>query len=302
MKKTLASVSALFLFLTPVPAGADPGHARPRITVVKFLREPLKAGIDEVLKVVAHDPDSWISEVQVNYEDGDGNGGVVFAHTYCVQDPDFSDPGTPAKLRIPVQFANPGSYHMEVRAISSRKCAGDETSKTSKTMERDVVASEALESANDPDDTPGPFDVSTLEQTQEGSQTSATTEIVHRIKTFESWEDDALAGPARMELWFDLDDDPNTVERLLTIDLDERDSAIRAAMLDQSSGQERGYAAVFRPDGNTLEVRFPPTLLKEGTRDYRWFVSTDGGENSPCNLESPCFDRALDATTLRHRL
>lgn len=299
--KKLATAMILLLAI-PAPAGADPGHPAPKITAFKFLQPPLKAGINEIFKVVAHDPNSWISEVQVMAEDENGEGSATFAHTFCVQDPDFNDPGTPAKMKIPIYFEKPGNYHVEARAISSLRCAGDETSKTSDVLEKDVVVTEAFQSVGDPDDTPGPFDIYALEQTQESSETSATNEIVQRIKTFESWSDEDLAGPARMEIWFDLNNDPNTVERVLTVDLDERDSQIRASMVNSLTGQARGYAAVFRPDDNTLELRFPPTLLKEGAHDYQWSVTTDAGDNEPCTPEVPCYDQAPDTTMLRHRL
>lgn len=302
MKRLLAILVTVVLTTTAAPAGADPGHPGPRITVFKFLQPPLKAGINEVLKVMAHDPDSWISEVQVQFEDPSGSGGVVFAHTGCVQDPDYSDPGTVAKLKIPIQFPNTGNFHVEVRAISSINCAGDETSKNSKTLEKDVVVTEAFGAMSDPDDSPGPLDISSIEQTQESSETSATTEVVQRIKTFEGFTDEDLAGPARLEMGFDLDNKGKDFERILLIDLDERDSKLRASMFNPMTGQSRGYAAVFRPDENTLEVRFPPTLLNEGEHDFSWNAFSDGGETSDCPLESPCMDTAPDTTLMRHRL
>jgi hypothetical protein len=302
VKKLLTIITTMVLAATMAsPAGADPGHRGPKITVSKFLQPPLKAGVNEILKVVAHDPDSWISEVQVQFEDTNGSGGVVFAHTGCVQDPDYSNPGTPAKLRIPIQFPAPGSYHVDIRAISSINCTG-ESSQTSKTFQKDVVVTEAFESMSDADDSPGPLDIAAIEQTQEGSETSISTEIVHRIKTFEEFSDMDLAGPARIELGFDLDNKAETIERILVIDLDERDSTVRASMLDATTGESRGYAAVFRPDDSTLEVRFPPTLLNEGAHNYQWYAFTDAGETTDCPIESPCFDRAPDTTLMRHRL
>jgi hypothetical protein len=238
----------------------------------------------------------------VQWEDQSGNGGVVFAHTFCVQDPDFSDPGVPARLKIPIRFEQPGSYHLEMRALSSIECAGDDTTKSSKTLEKEVVVSEAFSSTGDPDDSTGPFDVSMIEQTQESSETSATTEIVHRIRTFDTWTDEQLGGPARMELWFDLDGDTEAFERVLIVDLDERDATVRASMINWKTGRAQGYAAVFRPDDRTLELRFPPALLGKRIRDYGWFALTDGGEAQGCALEEPCIDRAPDATTMKHRL
>jgi hypothetical protein len=302
MKRLAAVGLAAILLGAAVPAAADPGHARPKITVFRFTQPPLKAGIDETLRVVAHDPDSWISEIQVQYEDDSQNGGVVFAHTYCVQDPDFSDPGTPAKLKIPIYFEHTGNYHVEVRALSSVNCAGDETTKTSATLQKDVVVVDPHTAVGDADDTPGALDISTVEQTQEVSQSSITTEVVHRITMFESFTDDQLAGPAYLELGFDLNKDESRFERILTVDMDERDGTIRASMLNTATGQARGYAAVFRSDERTLELRFPPALLQEGAHDYGWYAFVDSGSSDACPPETPCTDRAQDSGLIRHQL
>lgn len=72
MRRTLPAVLAFTILLFALPAAADPGHERPRITTFKFNQPPLKAGINETLTVIAHDPNSWISEVQVQYEDENG--------------------------------------------------------------------------------------------------------------------------------------------------------------------------------------------------------------------------------------
>lgn len=302
MKRVFAAATGLLLLTTVTPAVADPGHERPKITAFGFVQPAPKSGIDEVLKVVAHDPNSWISEIQVQYEDADRNGGVVFAHTYCVQDPDYSDPGTPAKLKIPVYFDHPGRYHVEVRAISEIECQGGNDTQTSRTLEMDVMVTDPSRIFEDPDDASGAFDIASLEQTQEPSMTSATTEIVHRVTMFDAWSDDALAGPAYMELSFDLDGDTSAFERILTVDLDESDGVLRASMLDPRTGQERGYAAVSRPDDRTIELRMPPLLLKKGVADYRWFAFVDSGAPELCAPTNPCVDRAADEGTYRHRL
>jgi hypothetical protein len=302
MKRWLSFLSGLLFLTTAVPATADPGHERPKITTFRFAQPPLKAGIDEVLIVTAHDPDSWIYEVQARWEDENQNGGALFADTFCLQDPDYSDPGTPARLKLPVQFDHPGRYHVEVRALSAYKCRGGSSEKSSRTVEMDVMVSDPLKTATDPDDSLGVLDISSIEQTQEPSETSVTTEIVHRVKMFDSWDNEALAGDSYMEMWFDLDSDPSTFERVLTIDLDEQDGTLRASMLDSNSGQGRGYAAATRPDGNTLEVRMPPLLLKKGLRSYRWYVSVNDSAQAPCLPEDPCSDIAPDSALMRHRL
>lgn len=302
MKRCLSAAFGLLLLTTVTPVAAHPGHERPKITTFEFVQPPLKSGIDEVLKVVAHDPDSWISEIQLQYEDADGNGGVVFAHTYCVQDPDFSDPGTPAKLTIPVFFDHPGEYHVEVRAISEIKCQAGNDEGTSRTLEMDVVVAERSRTFQDPDDASGAFDIASVEQTQESSATSATTEVVHRVTMFDAWTSDALAGPAYMELSFDLDGDTSSPERVLTVDFDEDDGVLRASMLNTKTGQGRGYAAVGRPDDRTIEFRIPPLLLKKGLSDYRWFAHVDSGAQELCAPNDPCVDRAADSGTYHHRL
>ena len=302
MKRCLSAVFGFLLLALGLPAAAHPGHERPKITTFEFVQPPLKSGINEVLKVVAHDPDSWISEIQLRYEDADGNGGVVFAHTYCVQDPDFSDPGTPAKLKIPVLFDHPGKYHVEVRAISEVKCQGGNDERTSRTLEMDVAVADRSRTFQDPDDASGAFVIASVEQSQESSETSATTEVVHRVTMFDAWSNDALAGPAYMELSFDLDGDTSSFERILTIDLDEDDGVLRASMLNTKTGEGRGYAAASRPDERSIELRIPPLLLKKGLSDYRWYAFVDSGAHELCAPDDPCVDRAADQGTYRHRL
>lgn len=301
MERCLPAAFALLLLATATPVGADPGHRGPKITTFEFAQPVPKASIDEVLKVVAHDPNSWISEVQVRYEDADRNGGIVFAHTYCVQDQDFSDPGTPAKLQIPVFFDHPGNYVVKVRAISEIRCEGGNHTQTSRTLEMDVAVADPSRTFEDPDDASGAFDIASVEQTQEPAKTSATTEVVHRVTMFEAWTNDALAGPSYMEMSFDLGGDASS-ERVLTIDLAEDEGELRASMLNVHTGEARGYAAVGRPDEKTIELRMPPLLLKKGLTDYRWSVFIDGGTPEPCAPTNPCVDQAPDQGTYRHRL
>jgi hypothetical protein len=300
--KRAAVIVVLSLLVMPTSAVADSGHERPKITTLRFAQPPLKSGINETLNVTAHDPDSWISEIQVRWEDTNHNGGVVFAHTGCVQDLDFSNRGIPAKLKIPILFENPGRYHVEARAQSSERCRGDDTTRTSRTLEMDVTVVDPLKSMTDPDDAGGALDIATIEQTQQSSETSATTEIVHRFSMFEAWTNDRLAGPAYIEMSFDLDGVASTVERVLTIDMDESDSTLRASMVDATSGEGRGYAVVKRPDGRTIEVRFPPLMLKKGLREYRWHVWLDDGSQDLCPPGGTCIDRAPDRGVMRHAL
>ena len=302
MKRILIAVLTMVMMTGALaPAGADPGHDRPKITRFEFAQAALKSGINETMIVTAHDPNSWIQEIQVQWEDANGDGGVVFAHTYCVQDPDFSDPGTIAKLRIPVVFDHPGSYHVEARAESAIRCEPGNEDQTSRTLEMDVVVKDPSKTTSDPDDTTGPLDIVGLEQTQSSSETSATTEVVHRITMAEAWTTEDLAGPSFMELYFDLNDNDETAERILTIDLDEEDGTVWASMLDPSTGQSRGYARVRRTDEVTLEVAFPPLMLKRGVDSYGWYAVADGASAEVCTVEV-CLDTAPDSVLMRHRL
>lgn len=84
--------------------------------------------------------------------------------------------------------------------------------------------------------------------------------------------------------------------------MDEEDSSLIASMLDVTSGQGRGYARVRRPDNKTIEVSFPPLMLKKGISTYRWYVNADSGESGLCALEQPCIDRAQEEGSIKHRL
>ena len=300
MRKLIALGSVLVVVAMPAPSAADPGHGRPKITVFEFLQPALKSQIDEKLRVVAHDPDSWISEIEVRTEDEAGNVSLVFANTGCVQDPDFSDSGTIAKLTIPVYFENPGRYHVEVRAISEFHCDGSQH-KISRTLEQDVVVSDPLTTAADPDDVDGDLDIASIEQTQESSEFSATTEVIHRIKTYQSWTNDHLGGPSFVHMFIDLDGDATSFERIVTVDLDD-DGALYASVVDPRTGQNRGYARATRPDDTTLEVAMPPLLLKKDLRSYRWYATTVYIDEESCTSEDPCTDLAPDANLMRHRL
>ncbi|MFP5299554.1 MAG: hypothetical protein ACLGHL_11260, partial [Actinomycetota bacterium] len=98
-------------------SGADPGHKRPRITVLRFEDPPVttssgecdEQGVcdEEILIVKAHDPNSSITEVQVWFDEGGDRAPFVMAHTYCVQG---KKAGTPARLEIGAMFTEPGDY------------------------------------------------------------------------------------------------------------------------------------------------------------------------------------------------
>lgn len=127
-------VLATFVVAPPAQVGADPGHARPRITVMRWQDEPVTAnsgecndpdGVcdEEVLILKAHDPDSSITEVQVWFDENGERAPFVMAHTFCLQG---KKPGTPARLEIGVTFTEPGDYTVAAVAYSHKRCLGHE--------------------------------------------------------------------------------------------------------------------------------------------------------------------------------
>ena len=123
----------LTLFGGPAQVGADPGHKRPRITVMRWQDPPVTVssgecndeGVcdQEVLILKAHDPDSSITEVQVWFDENGERAPFVSAHTFCVQG---KKPGTPARLEIPASFTEPGEYTVAAVAYSHERCAPHE--------------------------------------------------------------------------------------------------------------------------------------------------------------------------------
>lgn len=123
----IGSISAL------PAATADPGHERPRITVMRFKDAPVTTSTgecddqgvcdEETLIIKAHDPDSSITEVEVWFDEDGERAPFVMAHTFCVQG---KAPGTPARLEIGVAYSEPGEYTVAAVAHSHRRCSAHE--------------------------------------------------------------------------------------------------------------------------------------------------------------------------------
>ncbi|MEX2406428.1 MAG: hypothetical protein WD834_03740 [Actinomycetota bacterium] len=299
MKKTavllaMVLISAIFA----VPAQAHRGHARPQITRFQFVDRPLKAGALERLIVIAHDPDSWISEIQVQWEDDNQSGGVIFAHTYCVQDPEFERPGTPAKLKLDITFEDAGDHHVEVRAISEIRCEGGNDVRFSRTLEKDVTAEDPRRSFPDPDDTGGPLDVLGAEQTIGGDEQGLENHIVHAPTMAGDLGPSPLGGAQdHVEFSFDTDGDASTYERTLLVDAG--NSGILSAQMKDADGAVVGDATVT-VDGASLSVDFAKRLLGRGTDRYGWTAVTHDASSPNCTAVSPCLDRVPDTGTYLH--
>lgn len=134
MRRLVLVVPLIVVLATGGAVSADPGHERPRITVMRWQDPPVTTTSgecddegscdEEVLIVKAHDPDSSITEVQVWFDEDGERAPFVFAHTFCVQG---RKPGTPARLEIPVSYSEPGDYTVAAVAYSHSRCAGHES-------------------------------------------------------------------------------------------------------------------------------------------------------------------------------
>ena len=133
MRRAVATSIVVVTLFVPGSVDADPGHERPKITVMKWKEPPVTASPgecndpdaceEEVLIVKAHDPDSSITEVQVKFDEEGERAPFVAAHTYCVQG---KTPGEPARLEIPVTYSEPGEYVVAAVAYSHRRCVAHE--------------------------------------------------------------------------------------------------------------------------------------------------------------------------------
>lgn len=283
-----------------LPAQAHPGHPGPRITRFEFVDPPLKSGSSERLVIIAHDPNSWISEIQVFWEDEDMTGGVIFADTFCVQDPSFQQPGTRAKLKLDVTFDHPGSYHVEARAISEKRCEGGNDTRFSKTAEQDVTVEDPRQTFTDPDDTEGPLDVLAAEQTIAFDEESLENHVVHTLTMAGDLGPTPLGGSDDyVELSFDTDDDASTFER--TVLVDKGTDGVLHALITDADGAMVGEALVAT-EGATMSIEFDKRLLGSWIDRYGWFATTHDPSSPTCSTATPCTDRAPDAGIYLHTL
>src|SRR3712207_854322 len=117
MRKILWLVAGVAFLLPATHVQADPGHERPRITVMRWADPPVTTSSgecddqgacdEETLIIKAHDPDASITEVQVWFDENGERAPFVFAHTFCVQG---REPGQPARLEIGASYTEPGEY------------------------------------------------------------------------------------------------------------------------------------------------------------------------------------------------
>jgi hypothetical protein len=134
MKRAVVALALLTgMIAVPSAVEAEPGHRRPKITVMKWKEPPVTTGTgecddegicdEEILIIKAHDPDSSITEVQVWFDENGDRAPFVYALTYCVQG---KKPGKPARLEIGATFTEPGGYVVAAAAYSHKRCRAHE--------------------------------------------------------------------------------------------------------------------------------------------------------------------------------
>ena len=136
MKRILMFPLLLVVAVAGLPttgAIADPGHARPKITVMRWEDPPVRASDgtcekpeaceEETLIIKAHDPDSSITEIQIWFDENGDRAPFVMAHTYCLQG---KRAGEPARMEIGASFTEPGEYTVAAVAYSHKRCLGHE--------------------------------------------------------------------------------------------------------------------------------------------------------------------------------
>lgn len=280
------------------PAKAHPGHERPVITKLKWMEPNLKSGETEWLTVVAHDPDSSISEVEVHW----GDGQVSFAHTGCVQG---EQPGEPATLRIPIQYEEPGEFVVEAVAYSQKKCDPTRMLRHSKVKQIEAHVNENESNVDDPDDAAGPLDVKSSASFQISDNNVDTTNLLaHRIAFFEDWNPNSLDSKNRLLINFQTNKG-DSLDRRITFGESPSSGKLVAKMINLHKDRVEGKADIYRQTDRTIFVRFPRALLRPHRLRYFWQVKAKSEAADSCGQEAesqPCSDRTPDERLSRYEI
>lgn len=297
--KRLPMVLVLMLAVIGPHAEAHPGHERPKITTFRWVDPPLKTGGEETLKITAHDPDSSISEIQVGWQDTNHEGGVIFAHSYCLQG---TQPGKPHTMLLPIVFDQAGAYDVQARAISEKRCEGGNETRTSPWVRKSVTVYDPYKEVSDPDDSPGALDIETVSHTLAEDEATLKRLVVHTVRTVEPWQPSALADGTRIELLFDTGRENPGPERKLLV-YTEDGQILTADLIDVATGEVIGHPEVTRADDHSVTATLRPKDLAAGLDVYRWnarSVFLDAASPDCSNVA--CIDRAPDEGRIRHAL
>lgn len=278
-------------------ARADPGHERPVITKLKWMEPNLKSGETEWLTVVAHDPDSSISEVDVRW----GNGQISFSHTGCLQG---KQPGEPATLRIPIKY-KPGEFVVEAVAYSQKRCDESRVLRHSKVKQIEAHVNENESNVDDPDDAAGPLDVKSSASFQIADNNVDTTNLLaHRITFFEDWSSNIFDSKNRLRIDFRTNKG-DSLDRRITFGESPSSGKLIAKMINLHTGKVKGKADIYRQTDRAVFVKFSRALLHPRRLRYFWRVKAESESVDSCGQEAesqPCSDRTPDERLSKYEI
>ena len=159
-------------------------------------------------------------------------------------------------------------------------------------------ASSSTSELADPDDTPGPLDISSI------SHSHSERRLVHTITTHEGWDPLLLARPnAFFSLSFYFDGD---LQRYVHV-ASSPDGTMYGEVRHWDGETVLGYAKVWKPDVATLRIEFPKRTLGREVIKYAWDgLSVYGAaEHEECDGATAfCIDEvpARGSRRLVHRL
>ena len=150
----------------------------------------------------------------------------------------------------------------------------------------------------DPDDTGGPLDIAEVGHGHRQVQGRVGPHLKHWVRTHEPWDPEVLQDSGRLFFGFDTDGDRGSVERVVSIQMDE---GVLYGRVTSARGVI-GYTKVERTNRRTVRVIFPRRLLGKGVRSYRWnsYSSFQEADHPECAPTESCFDIAPNRRLIRH--
>ena len=195
----------------------------------------------------------------------------------------------------------PGNDSRPARARRRRAFVGALTAAVLLTMAPPGGAD--VRTVTDPDDSEGALDLMEVEHDHEVDEVTGQQLVVHRLSTYEDWDDDLLAEDPianNLTIYFDVAG-PHRRQRTLVIATEE-DGSLYAEMRS-SGGSVRGYARAWRIDARTVAVAFPKRLLRRGLEAYDWWaVAATAGDcgEEPVPGCPHDIDRVPDEGAIKH--
>ena len=158
----------------------------------------------------------------------------------------------------------------------------------------------------DPDDTDGSLDIAEASYRHDESAYGGSI-LVHRLRTYESWETQTLDGEnsfVSLEIYVD---SRRGVDVALEI-FPNSDGSLYGEVVRyyrNSTHKFLSYARVWRPDQNSISVLFPRKYLGSNIDSYRWaFVTiySDPSDENCRGVQGDVVQLCEDFVAGRHRL